>query len=192
MRIVPPIVPSLFCLTLLSCSKPSQPQTLRADPNKNDVDACSLLSSKEIESVQGEPVQKTNGSMKETGGFAVSQCYFALPTLANSINLSLTRKGKHANARDPIDFWQATFHREKESDAGREREHRGEEEENSVKPLLVSGVGDEAYWMGNGVNGALYALRGDSYLRIGIGGSGDQVTKIEKAKRLAQKAISRL
>jgi hypothetical protein len=56
----------------------------------------------------------------------------------------------------------------------------------------VRGVGDEAYWTGNRMGGALYVLKGTSYLRISIGSVVDQAIKIQRSKTLAQKAIARL
>ena len=59
-------------------------------------------------------------------------------------------------------------------------------------PRPVEGVGDEAFWTGGAVGGALYVLKGDTYLRISIGGPDDQAARIERAKVLARKAIARL
>jgi hypothetical protein len=56
-------------------------------------DACALLTSKDIESVQGEPLKETKSSRKSGGKFNISQCYFALPAFANSISLTLTERG---------------------------------------------------------------------------------------------------
>jgi len=35
-------------------------------------------------------------------------------------------------------------------------------------------------------------LKGNAYLRISVGGSGDQASGITKTKKLAQKAVARL
>ena len=52
--------------------------------------------------------------------------------------------------------------------------------------------GDEAFWTGNPLVGALYVLKDDSYLRISIGGAEEASVKIQKTKALAQKALKRL
>jgi hypothetical protein len=61
-----------------------------------------------------------------------------------------------------------------------------------VPPQKISGVGDEAYWTASRVGGALYVLKGNTYLRISIGGSSDQASQTKKSKTLAQKALARL
>src|ERR1700730_509313 len=69
----------------VTANQPAQPATTaNAETSKSKIDACALLTSKEIESVQGEPLKETKPSGKSEGGFAISQCYFALPTFANS------------------------------------------------------------------------------------------------------------
>jgi len=38
------------------------------------------------------------------------------------------------------------------------------------KPRVIDGLGQEAYWMGSSITGALYVLKGDAFLRISIRG----------------------
>lgn len=175
---------------------------------KPKIDACAMLNSKEIETVQGEAVRETKLSGQAGGGMQISQCFFTLPTFSNSISLLVAQKGDGADAKDPKEFWRETFQKgaaeEKEREREREREKKDrdkdkkargrseEEEEEGTPPQKVSGVGDDAYWTGSRVGGALYVLKGNAYLRISIGGSGDQTSRINKTKTLAQKAISRL
>lgn len=154
---------------------------------KRTPDACALLTAEEIKTVQGEDVKDTKLSARSDGGFSVSQCFFTLATFTNSISLALTEKTEEQGARDPREFWDETFHREKER-----KNERESEEEDEAKPEKVSGVGDEAFWMGSRVGGALYVLKGNKYLRISIGGDADQESKIKRSKALAEKAISRL
>ena len=148
-------------------------------------DACALLTSQEIESALGEPLKETKGSVNADGAFAMAQCYFSLPTPANSVHVSVNQKGSGAAARDPKEFWEETFHREKENE-------RGEKEEKRSKPTKVDGVGDEAYWSGNSIGGALYVLKGNTYVRISVGGPGDQDAKIKKSRTLVEKILARL
>ena len=174
---------------------------------KPKVDACALLNGKEIEAVQGEAVRETKLSGQAGGGLQISQCFFALPTFSNSISLLVAQKGDGADAKDPKEFWRETFkkgaaeekerererEREKERDKNKKARGRGEEEEEEgTPPQKVAGVGDDAYWIGSRVGGALYVLKGSAYVRISIGGAGDQSNKTNKSKRLAQKAIARL
>lgn len=175
---------------------------------KGKIDACALLTSQEIRSVQGESLKETKASGKAEGGFSISQCFYTLPTFSNSISLAVTQKGDGAGARDPKEFWEATF--DKESERERDNEHdqksekeRGkkpekardknrEEEEESAPPQKIPGVGDEAFWTGSHVGGALYVLKGNTYLRVSVGGAGNQQTKINKSKALARLALKRL
>jgi hypothetical protein len=189
-----------------SASQPAPPLSTEAAAVKPKVDACAMLSSKEIETVQGEAVKETKLSGQAGGGLQISQCFFTLPTFSNSISLLVAQKGDGADAKDPRDFWRETFQKgsagEKERERERDKKDRDkdkkaggrseEEEDEGAPPQKVAGVGDDAYWIGSRVGGALYVLKGNSYLRISIGGAGDQTNKINKSKTLAQKAIARL
>jgi|ERR1043166_2215376 hypothetical protein len=171
----------------------SSPQrTVTADSSgvKPKIDACAMLTSKDIESIQGEAIKETKLSGRSAGGFNASQCFFTLPTFTNSISLSVTERGDGPGARDPKEFWKDTFHREK--GAKREKEREGEEEEESAPPKKITGIGEEAFWIGSRVAGSLYVLKGHSYVRVSVGGPGDQQSKIRKSKALAQKVIDRL
>jgi hypothetical protein len=174
---------------------PQQRTTVAASTQvKPKLDACATLTSQEIESIQGEALKETKLSERSADGLNVSQCFFTLPTFANSISLAVTQRADGPGARDPRQFWRDTFHRDKEPRKDRDRERdRGEEEgEESRPPQKISGIGDEAFWMASPAAGILYVLKGSSYVRISIGGRGDQQTKIRKSKALARKVIDRL
>jgi hypothetical protein len=53
-------------------------------------------------------------------------------------------------------------------------------------------VGDDAFWTGTRVGGALYVLKGESYFRISVGGASDPAQKLEKSKTLAAFVLKRL
>lgn len=178
------------------------------------VGVCDLLTSKDLQAVQGEALKETKPSARSEGGFMISQCFYSLPTFTNSISLLVAQRGDSAGARDPKEFWKETFHRadeeerekekakEKEKEREREKEkpkEKGkdtsgarEEEEEGAPPQKIAGIGDDAYWTGNRVGGALYALKGNTYIRISVGGPGDQNTKIKKTRALAQIILKRL
>ena len=101
----------------------------------------------------------------------------------NSIVLTVTRKADSGG--DPVESWREIFHRE---ESARKKEEREEEK----KPLKIDGLGDEAFWTGTRVGGALYVLKGSCYIRISVGGAGDQEQKIEKSKTLAADVLKRL
>jgi hypothetical protein len=179
-----------------SCSKPkplvvSQPGPTpesRPSPTPSvsvaDIgpDACTLLTKEEIQAVQGEAFKATKPSQKTTAGLAVSQCYFELPTPVNSVVLTVMQKAE--GGRNPAESWKEIFHEEKSS----RKKEEGEEKE----PLRVEGIGDEAFWTGTRVGGALYVLKGNVYIRISVGGAGDQAQKMEKSKALAESVLKRL
>jgi len=165
------------------------------------LDACSLLTTDEVKSVQGEAFKETKASGGSENGMVVSQCFFSLPTFANSVNLVVMQKGDGNGARDPKEFFEKTFTGSVESEREREREKRKEkktentreeEEKEGSAPQKIEGVGDEAFWTGNRVGGALYVLKHDSCIRVSVGGARDQKTKIEKSKALARLALKRL
>jgi hypothetical protein len=178
-----------------------------ATAGKGKIDACALLTSPEIRSVQGEPLKETKASGSTEKGFVISQCFFTLPTFNNSISLVVTQKGEGAGARDPKEFWEATFDKESEGERAKERDRKSEkehekekardkgheeEEEEAPPAQRITGIGDEAFWTGSRVGGALYVLKGSTYLRVSVGGAGDQQSKINKSKALARLALKRL
>ena len=58
--------------------------------------------------------------------------------------------------------------------------------------MKIDGLGDEAFWTGTRVGGALYVLKGNCYIRISVGGAGSPEQKIEKSKTLAADVLKRL
>jgi hypothetical protein len=169
------------------------------------VDSCKMLTSDELKAVLGEPLKETKASDRADGGFNVSQCFYSLPTFSKSVSLSVTSAG----TRDVREFWDETFHREeaeKQSERKEEKEKakdrkeprtekkegRGEEEEESHPPQKVAGAGDEAFWIGSPIGGALYVLKKNVFFRISIGGSDDQKTRLNKSKALATKILARV
>lgn len=180
---------------------PQQTTTASADSGKGKVDACMLLTSKEVQSVQGEALKEAKSSWRSEGGFSTSQCFFTLPTFTNSISLTVTRRGDGPGGRDPKQFWKETFDRETESEQARDKDrNKGresneggeEEEEKGAPPQKIRGVGDEAFWAGSRFGGALYVLKGNASIRVSVGGIGDQQTKIKKSKALAQRVLKHL
>jgi hypothetical protein len=179
------------------CSKPAAVESTRNPQPSNApgagqspasvIDACSLLTSKEIEAIQGVPLKDTKPSASSQGGLTLSQCYFLLPTAAESIVLVVTQRANGADARDPKQLWKETFHPEKEK-AGPDSKSEG----NTPTPEEIADVGDEAFWAPLGFGGSLYALKGNIQIRISVGGPGDQAAKIQKSKALAEVVLKRL
>jgi hypothetical protein len=169
-------------------------------------DPCKLLTSGELQAVQGEALKDTKGTSRPEGGFFVSQCYFTLATLSKSVVLTVTAAGRGDGARNPKQYWRETFHRqgevsgkedrsrEAEKGKGGENKERGdaETEQERTAPQRVSGLGDEAFWEPSRIGGALYVLKGDVFIRLSIGGPDNPETKMKKTQALAQKVLSRL
>lgn len=195
-----------------SSNSAANPSTSPAANNpaavKSKVDPCSLLTGDEIKAVQGEAFANAMRSDRQDGDFIVCQCYYALPTSVNSVVVNVTTAKDTAGAPNPKDFWERTFGKEagegegdrdkdkkrdkdkpKKPEAGERREEEGEE---AAKPEKVNGLGDEAFWIGSRVGGALYVLKKDLYFRISVGGAGDEKAKLNKSKTLAQNALKRL
>ncbi len=184
----------------------NNPPDANSSAVKPSVDACTLLTSDEIKAVQGEAVKSTKASNRGAGDFIVTQCYYELPTASNSISVTMTEGNTDRKGGQSIkDLWENTFgkdekksEREKERDKEKKKpaaqsESRREGEEEEGAPLEpVRGVGDEAFWSASRVGGALYVLKGKSYIRISVGGKGDAEAKLAKSKTLAQKALRRL
>jgi hypothetical protein len=187
-------------LTLLACSKSKNPEvattpspqiiTSSSPSTSPDQFACGLLTKEETQGVQGEPFKSTKASQGPGPGLRVSQCYFELPTPVNSVVLTVTRKADGANARDPRESWHELFYGERARE--REKEREKEKEGEGKGPQKVEGVGDDAFWTGTRVGGALYVLKGESYFRISVGGASDPAQKLEKSKTLAAFVLKRL
>lgn len=175
---------------------------------KGEIDPCSLLTSDDVRAVQGEPVKETKASRQATGGLVSLQCYYGLPTSSNSISLTLTETDPaKSGGTTAKQYWQQTFHggeeterkdskeRNDEKEKARAQKPTGEreqEDETAVPPKPVSDVGDEAFWTASRFSGALYVLKAQRFIRISVGGPGDEETKLKKTKALAQKALRHL
>jgi len=136
--------------------------------------ACALLTTEEVRAVQGEPVEERTPS-EASRAFRVAQCFYRMPTFAKSVSIALAVPLPGDAARSgPRAYWRDTFHRTRDN------------------PRPVPDLGDEAFWVGDRVTGALYVLRGDAFLRLSIGGVTDEAVRIKRARTLAENALPRL
>jgi len=169
---------------------------------QSEIDACGLLSSDDLKSVQGESYKEAQRSDREDRGLVISQCYYQMPNVANSIVLNVTTPKRGSGSRNPGVFWDETFTKaaEKDRDRNRDRDRksekppvRGAEEEEGAPPERIKGLGQEAFWSASRVGGALYVKRDDYiFFRISIGGADNASTKLNKSKRLAQLILKKL
>jgi hypothetical protein len=182
-------------VTFCGCSKRQtavatrtpEESTPAAKSSTTTIDPCSLLTSEEIGSVQGEPVKATHPTTQSARGLVVSQCFFELATAVNSITVALFKNGDRTGGGDAKEFWRSTFH------GGDASSRTGEEKsEKKSPPEKIVGLGDEAFWAANPMTNALYVLKGERFVRISVGGAGDIATKRAKARTLAQFALQRL
>jgi hypothetical protein len=155
-----------------------------------------LLNNAEIETVQGEPLKEAIANTQPSGGMLMLHCVFHTATSAKLIHVALAtpeRAGRSGLA--PREFWQRQFHTtgNKEGEtrvAGKEPELEREEQGNKAR--RIGGLGEEAYWVGNPVAGALYVLQGNVFLRVSVGGVREESSRIEKSKALAHAIVKRL
>jgi hypothetical protein len=197
----------LFCGFLLTAAPLAAGQVHGGSPQKpkvdsatasarETVDVCKLLRNAEIEAVQGEPLKETKASAQPSGQVLMSQCVFHTATFAKSVNVALATPNRAGDSGlAPRKFWQRQFHftevKENETRAAG-KEPGPETEEEGTKARPIAGLGEEAYWVGNAVAGALYVLQGDVFLRISVGGVREESARIEKSKALARAAMKRL
>ena len=156
------------------------------------VDACTLLTSADIQAVQGEPLKTTKPSQQAGHEFVINVCYYELPTPSNSVSLSLAQP--NPDKKDSVrEFWENTFGDSEHGRKEKEREGEGEGEiEEGAPPRKIAGLGQEAFWFSSPIGGVLYVLKGDHYIRLSVGGKGTSEAKLNKSKALAKKAIARL
>ena len=204
----------IFLLVLLTSCKPSVPNVSSTPPplpaaaqarQIQKIEACGLIAKEEVGSIQSTAISDAKGSEGSDGVYLITQCYYASTGPNLSVSLAVTQiDPKSPTGRSPLEQWKQTFGRfnkeqaevkEEEEKKAKEEGAKGagrEEAEKAAPPKKIEGVGEEAFWSGNRFGGALYVLRGDVFIRISVGGPDNEETKIEKSKRLAEKALSRL
>jgi len=188
--------------TPAAVGNPAASSTPSASPVKSEIDACNLLSGDDLRSILGEAYKEAQRSDREDNGLVISQCYYQMPNMANSIVLNVTTPKRGSGSRNPGVFWDETFTKaaEKDRDRNRDRDRksekppvRGEEEEEGAPPERIKGLGQEAFWSASRVGGALYVKRDDYiFFRISIGGADNASTKLNKSKRLVQLILKKL
>ncbi|MBZ5490763.1 MAG: hypothetical protein LAO76_07510 [Acidobacteriia bacterium] len=185
----------LISCVLLLAGVMSAAQKSPNDPKQSRPDPCALLTGADIQAVQGDAVQDTKPSTQPAGGLVMSQCLFRTASSSKSVSIAIATSG----TTSPRAFWQKQFHsgkpepEEKEKDkAAAGRQGAKEAEAESTQPRTTKGVGDQAYWVGSPMVGALYVLKGNTFLRISVGGVREQAARIQKSIALARLALKRL
>jgi hypothetical protein len=194
-----------------------KPQQTKGSASRN-LDACSLLSGKEISAVLGEPLVELKPSVQSAGSLKMSHCLFLTRNFAKSASLDVaTPAAGESSARSLRAFWRNQFHsppkheedkrhssrkiparasfsssRDAQRADSPANESENEEEAESGKPRSMPGVGEEAYWVGTPLTGALYVLQGNLFLRISVGGLPKESVRIAKSKLIANAVLARL
>ncbi len=158
------------------------------------LDACALLKPGDGTAVLDEPLQQHPA---KSASIAV-----ATPASADSGARSLRafwRSQFHSPPKQEEERRPASHKTPAESAFSSSREARetgppseSEAEEDARKPRPVPALGEEAFWVGNPVSGALYVLQGNLFLRISVGGVPKESTRIAKSKSLASAILRRL
>ena len=147
-------------------------------------DPCRLLSDAEVLAVQGHaPAQKVP-SEQPIQSFRFTQCFYRTPEITNSVSVALGIPLASDRKRSgPRDYWRERFHSQSQASPGKKKKE---------PPKPLSGIGEEAFWVGDPVTGALYVLKGEVFLRLSVGGSPGETQRIKRATALASHALKRL
>jgi hypothetical protein len=161
--------------------------------------ACQLLTTRDIARVQGQEFKSVKLTESDANGLTVSQCFYTLPSFTNSVSVDVMRgktgafwRAHFSGARETVDETVDDENRDRSTAMKRTSPSREAEEEHQGGALKVKGVGDAAVWSGNRAAGALYVLKGDTIVRVSVGGGGSQEEKIERSKKLAARVLRKL
>jgi hypothetical protein len=166
----------LGMLILIAFAKPADAQRHR--------DPCRLLTDEEVRVVQGHAPSQKTPSEQPAGSFQFTQCFYRTPEFTNSVSVAVgAPRATDSRSSGPRQYWQEQFHPKVSAAPGRKKKE---------PPKPIAGLGDEAFWVGDPVSGALYVLKGEVFLRVSVGGAPDQTLKIKRARALALNALKRL
>lgn len=163
-------------------------------------DACSALPTTKLEGAQKAKFVSTKSSHHDDGRLTTSSCYYRMDPEALSASLQVLSHSK-GDTIDLHEFWESRFaedagEREKK-EAGEEHERRESkekeregEDEKQKPPQKVAGLGEEAFWVDTGRDGALYVISGSKIYRLSLGGSAPQEEKKERAVTLIRTVLN--
>lgn len=166
----------LAVLLLLALAKRTDAQRHR--------DPCRLLSDAEVRAIQGHAPAQKIPSEQPAGSFQFTQCLYQTAEFTSSVSVAvgipLSTDSKRSGPRQ---YWQTQFEKQVSAAPGRKKKE---------PPKAVAGLGDQAFWVGDPITGALYVLKGEVFLRLSVGGPSDEAQKIKRARALALHALKRL
>jgi hypothetical protein len=172
----------VICICVSATTQTGANRSKPAAPIK--INPCALLTSAEIQAVQGERIEEFKTTNQPSGSVTLHQCTFRTTTPSKSVSLAVATAGALLGSEvSPRQFWQQKFH---SADQGEQREREG------GKPRHISVLGEEAFWINTPVTGALYVLQGDTFFRISVGGVPQETERLARSKTLATKVANRL
>lgn len=143
-------------------------------------DACALLANDEVKGVLGVDVREREPGTQNVHGLLMAQCYFGTST-PRSVSVAIGRTTKiEGRTVTPYQFWQRQFHPREAA--------RGD----ASAARAIPGVGDEAFWSGTRLGGALFVLRSRTVIRVSVGGVQDEQDRLAKSRALAVAALRHL
>jgi hypothetical protein len=147
-------------------------------------DPCRLLSDAEVRAIQGHAPSQKIPSEQPSASFQFTQCLYRTPEFTNSVSVAVGIPLETDSKRSgPRHYWQTQFDKSVRATPGRKKKE---------PPKPVAGLGEQAFWVGDPITGALYVLKGEVFLRLSVGGPPDQSQKIKRARALALYALKRL
>src|SRR2546428_12975831 len=141
--------------TLVSCQK-SKTNFTTALSKRPKIDPCGLISTEEVQAIQGSPIKDVKPSEQSDGSFRIAQCFYNAEIFNKSVSLAVTQSDPASpKARNPKDFWKETFGRyegetkEEKGDEEKRESLREQDEEKGRPPKKMEGIGEAAYWTAN-------------------------------------------
>lgn len=144
-------------------------------------DACHLLSDDDVRRLHGQTVSERVPSAPPARRFHVSQCVYRTGDLVQSVSVAVTAPRAAAPAGSVRAYWRERFSPPPAA-ASRAKD----------PPRPVAGLGDAAFWVGDRLSGALYVLTDDVFVRVSVGGIGEEGPRLERTKALAARVVERL
>ncbi len=96
----------VLCFLLLAGVMSAVQKAAHNSARQAKPDACAVLTSADVQKVQGDPVQETKPSTQPAGGLVMSQCLFRTAAPSKSVSVAIASAG----TTSPRAFWQKQFH----------------------------------------------------------------------------------
>lgn len=171
----------LFAVLLPGPAGAAHPVAAAGAAGGSRPDPCLLLSDEDVRVLQGHPVLQRVPSAQPARRFRVAQCVYRTPELTHSVSVAVTSPLTAGAPGTVRAYWKERFSPDAVAVPGKRD-----------PPRPVAGIGDDAFWVGDRVTGALYVLKGDVFVRISVGGVREEAPRLERTKALASRAVERL